>query len=68
VPGVWSEARIRKLLRPLTIVIVLAYFLFFTWRSVFLYFDSDDMLNLYFAWTKPWGQILRAQAEFWSGF
>jgi hypothetical protein len=68
VRGVWNEARVRLILRPLTAGIVLAYFLFFTWHSLFLYFDSDDMLNLYFAWTKPWAQIMQAQAQFWSGF
>lgn len=63
-----SEARLRRVLYPLTAAIVLAYFLFFTWRSVHLYFDQDDMLNLYMAWSKPPGEALRALLFYWSDF
>ena len=63
-----SESALRKILYPLTAAIVLAYFLFFTWRSVHRYFDPDDMMNLYLAWNKPLGQVLRANVFFWSDF
>ncbi|MDQ1468984.1 MAG: hypothetical protein QOJ99_464 [Bryobacterales bacterium] len=58
----------RRLLFGLTAAIVLAYYLFFTWRSVGLYFDPDDMMNLYLAWSKPLGQVLKANIFFWSDF
>lgn len=58
----------RRLLYPLTAAIVLGYFLFFTWRSSALFFDPDDMMNLYLAWTKSPGQIWRANLFFWSDF
>ena len=47
------ESATRRILAPLTAAILLAYFLFFTAKSIHLYFDQDDMSNLYFAWTKP---------------
>ena len=27
--------------------VVILYYFFFTWKSVGLYFDQDDMMNLY---------------------
>ncbi len=56
------------LLYPLTAAIVLAYFLFFTWKSLFLYFDQDDMYNLYMGWSKPVGGVAGANLFFWNGF
>ncbi len=47
--------------------VILAFFLFFTWKSIFLYFDADDMYNLYMAWSKPLGQILTSNLFFWNG-
>ena len=58
----------RRVLYPLAAAIVLGYFLFFTWRSSALFFDPDDMMNLYLAWTKSPGQILRANLFFCSDF
>ena len=58
----------RRFLYPLTAAVVLAYYLFFTWRSLGLYFDPDDMMNLYLAWSKPLRQILKANLFFWSDF
>jgi hypothetical protein len=57
----------RRIFYPLTIAIILAYFLFFTHKSLFIYFDNDDMYNLYIAWSKPLGQVLRANLFFWNG-
>jgi hypothetical protein len=62
------EATVRKILYPLTAAIILAYFLFFTWKGVLLYFDADDMMNLYKAWSQPLGELLRANIVFWKGF
>lgn len=43
----------RRALPVLTALIVLAYYLFFVWPSLRMYFDNDDMMNLYLAWSKP---------------
>jgi hypothetical protein len=59
---------LRRVLYPLTAAAILAYFLFFTWKSLFLYFDQDDIYNLYMAWNKPAGQIVEANLLFWNGF
>lgn len=48
-----SERRLRLLLVSITTVVILAYYLFFVWPGLRLYFDNDDMMNLYFAWSKP---------------
>jgi hypothetical protein len=58
---------LRRILYPVTGALILAYFLFFTWPSLRMYFDNDDMYALYFAWSKPWGQIFRENLFFWQG-
>lgn len=58
---------LRRLLYPLTAALILAYFLFFTWKSLHMYFDTDDMYALYFAWNKPLGQVVRENLFFWKG-
>jgi hypothetical protein len=45
--------------------IVVLYYCFFTWRSVGLYFDQDDMMNLYFAWTQPLTELLTNIVLYW---
>src|SRR6202021_554254 len=50
-----------------TAAAILGFFLFFIWPSFRLYFDQDDMYNLYFAWTKPATQLLRENLFFWQG-
>ena len=47
------------MLYPLTAAIIFAWFFFFTWKSLSLYFDSDDMMNLYLAWSKPLAEVYR---------
>jgi hypothetical protein len=37
----------------MTVLVLLGYYLFFVWPGLRLYFDNDDMMNLYFAWSKP---------------
>src|SRR5580704_1472900 len=32
-----------------------------------MYFDSDDMYALYFAWSKPWSQVIHENLFFWQG-
>ena len=57
----------RRILVPLTVTSLLAYFLFFSLPSVKMYFDSDDMYALYFAWSKPLLQIVRENLSIWKG-
>ncbi|HXJ44619.1 MAG TPA: hypothetical protein VNH18_35355, partial [Bryobacteraceae bacterium] len=47
-------------------VVVLGYYFFFTWKSLSLYFDQDDMMNLYLAWSKPLPDLLRANVLYWT--
>jgi hypothetical protein len=54
-----SEITLRRILYPLTAAFILAWFLFFTWKSLGRYFDNDDMMNLYLAWSKPLAEIYR---------
>jgi hypothetical protein len=62
-----SDKVLRRILYPLTAAVILAYFLFFTWKSLHMYFDTDDMYALYFAWSKPLGQLVRENLFFWKG-
>jgi hypothetical protein len=48
-----SDAKLRRTLIVATPLFLLAYYLFFVWPGLKLYFDNDDMMNLYFAWNKP---------------
>jgi hypothetical protein len=57
----------RRILYPLTAAIIFGYFLFFVWPSLRMYFDSDDMYALYFAWSKPWSQVIHENLYFWQG-
>ena len=54
-----SDSAPRRWLIPLTVALVLASYFFFTWKSLGLYFDNDDMMNLYLAWSKPLAEVLR---------
>ena len=54
-----SDSAPRRWLIPLTVALVLAFYFFFTWKSLGLYFDNDDMMNLYLAWSKPLAEVLR---------
>ena len=56
----------RRWLGLSTAAVVLAYYLFFTWKSVGLYFDQDDMMNLYLAWAKPMSSLFRANILYWT--
>jgi len=62
-----SDKVLRRILYPLTAAVILTYFLFFTWKSLHMYFDTDDMYALYFAWSKPLGQVVRENLFFWKG-
>jgi hypothetical protein len=56
---VLSDSAARRILYPLTAAIIFAWFFFFTGKSLSLYFDSDDMMNLYLAWSKPLAEVYR---------
>ena len=62
------ETRIPRLLPFLAAVVILAYHAFFTWRGLAMYFDNDDMMNLYQAWNRPWSEVIAALPVFWSDF
>ena len=32
------------------------------------WFDSDDLMNLHFYWTRPWSALLKANLAFWSSY
>lgn len=40
--------------------VVAAWFLGHTWKGLFVYFQGDDMHNLYGAWITPWWKLLLA--------
>jgi len=56
---VLSERARRTLFAAIGAAIVLAFYLFFTVKSVGRYFDNDDMMNLYLAWSKPLSEVFR---------
>jgi len=58
---------LRRILYPLTAALILAYFLFFSWKSLHMYFDTDDMYALYFGWSKPMSQVVRENLYLWKG-
>jgi hypothetical protein len=57
----------RRVLYPLSVIALLGFFLFFTAPSIRMYFDSDDLYALYFAWSKPMTQIIRENLTIWKG-
>ena len=57
----------RRILAFLTIASLAGFFLFFNLQSVKLYFDSDDLYALYFAWSKPMLQVIRENLYLWKG-
>ena len=54
-----AEAIRRRLPSVVAASVVLALYFFFTARSAGRYFDNDDMMNLYFAWSRPLAQVYR---------
>lgn len=65
-PVVAPERCRAKALTGLTAIIVVAYYFFFTAKSLGIFFDRDDMMNLYTAWTKPVSEILLANLLYWT--
>jgi hypothetical protein len=55
--------RVLKSSQGLAIIAVLAFAVYY-WRfthvSLYTGFSQDDLMNLYFAWREPWGDILKA--------
>jgi hypothetical protein len=47
---------------------IAAFFLAFTWRGIFMYFTGDDVMNLYYYWSRPVWQLIRANIFFWSPY
>lgn len=55
-----------RILAGLTVITVISYYFFFTAKSLGIFFDRDDMMNLYMAWTKPVSEILLANLLYWT--
>ncbi len=55
-----------NVLAALATLLVVAYYLFFTAKSVGIYFDRDDMMNLYGAWTRPVSELLLNNLLYWT--
>jgi hypothetical protein len=49
-------------------VFLAAFFLAFTWRGIFVYFSGDDVTNLYRSWSRPVGELVKANLFFWSPY
>jgi len=54
-----SERARRGLIAGVAAAVVFGFYLFFTAKSASRYFDNDDMMNLYLAWSKPIGDVFR---------
>ncbi len=65
-PVVPPERLRGKLLAGLTASLVVAYYFFFTAKSLGIFFDRDDMMNLYMAWTRPVSELLLANLLYWT--
>jgi hypothetical protein len=59
--------RVLKSPQGLALLAVLAFAVYY-WRfthvSLYTGFSQDDLMNLYFAWREPWGDILKSNL-FW---
>src|ERR1700678_217772 len=56
------------LLAILAALFIASFFLFFTWRGLFLYFTGDDLMNLYGYWSKPVSSLVKANIFFWTPY
>ena len=72
-PGVLSPRPQTHARTPLTalsaaaaVAFVLALPLYFAHPGLTAYFTTDDMMNLYGAWSKPWQELVLANLTWWS--
>jgi hypothetical protein len=54
--------------RILTGLFIGAFFLAFTWRTLFMYFSGDDVMNLYGYWSRPAADLIKANILFWTPY
>ena len=45
---------------------IAAFFLFFTWRGMLVYYTGDDVMNLWKYWTLPVSRLITANIFFWT--
>ncbi len=45
-----------------------AWFVFLVRGGLASWFDADDLMNLYYYWTRPWSGLLKANLFFWSSY
>jgi|SRR5580658_493354 hypothetical protein len=45
-----------------------AWFVFLVRGGLSSWFDADDLMNLYYYWSRPWSALLKANLAFWSSY
>ena len=45
-----------------------AWFVWLTRLRLDCWFDADDLMNLYYYWSRPWSALLKANLFFWSSY
>lgn len=63
---VTESRKVRAWLTVLGAAFVAAFFLFFTWRGMLVYFTGDDLMNLYNYWIQPVSQLVKENFFFWT--
>jgi len=60
-----------KLARPAALATgaaVFAWFVYVTRAGLSSWFDADDLMNIFYCWSRPWSALLKANVEFWSTY
>ena len=63
--------RSEKLARIVTLATgaaLFAWFIFVTRGGLTSWFDNDDLMNIFYCWSRPWSALLKANLEFWSTY
>ena len=58
----------RRITGILAGLFIAAFFLAFTWRGMLVYYSGDDMMNLYNYWSRPAGDLIKANFLFWTPY
>jgi len=63
-----AATRARRLAQSPGVLVLLAILIFAvaSWRSPFMFYSGDDMMNMYKAWQIPVGDLLVSVAAFWK--
>ena len=60
-----SRPRLQRIAAGLFIAL---FFIAFTWRAMLMYFSGDDVMNLYGYWSRPAGELVKANFLFWTPY